>query len=130
MRLLRWIIVVVVVLGAGVGIYMLTPVTGPARDLTLVGDATRGEYLIRLGGCATCHTDAKAGVAELAGGAGLPTDNLVVTINGVHRVVVTSIVKAGGALLTLPPDLEVFDVRFEAQGSTQVRAIALVTGAK
>jgi mono/diheme cytochrome c family protein len=72
-RLLRWIILVVVVVGAGVGIYMLTPVTGPARDLTLVGDATRGEYLIRLGGCVTCHTDPKNLEAQLAGGAGLPT---------------------------------------------------------
>jgi hypothetical protein len=74
--------------------------------------------------------EATKGAGIYLRGAGLPTDNLVVTINGVHRVVVTSIVKAGGALLTLPPDLEVFDVRFEAQGSTQVRAIALVTGAK
>ncbi len=73
MRLLRWIILVVVVVGAGIGIYMLTPVTGPARDLTLAGDAEHGAYLIRLGGCVTCHTDAKAGGAQLAGGAGLPT---------------------------------------------------------
>ena len=73
MRALRWIILVVVLLGAGIGIYMLTPVQGPARDLTLVGDATRGEYLIRLGGCVTCHTDPKNKQAELAGGAGLPT---------------------------------------------------------
>ena len=62
---------VVLVVGAGVGIYMLTPVSGPARDTTLVGDATRGEYLIRLGGCVTCHTDPKNKQAELAGGAGL-----------------------------------------------------------
>ena len=73
MRLWRWIILVVVILGAGIGIYMLTPVTGPARDLTLVGDATRGQYLIRLGGCVTCHTDPANETAELAGGAGLAT---------------------------------------------------------
>jgi mono/diheme cytochrome c family protein len=73
MRLLRWIILIVVVVGAGVGIYMLTPVNGPARDVTLVGDATRGEYLIRLGGCITCHTDPKNQEAQLAGGAALPT---------------------------------------------------------
>ena len=29
----------------------------PARDLTLVGDASRGAYLIRLGCRVTCHTD-------------------------------------------------------------------------
>jgi mono/diheme cytochrome c family protein len=73
MRLLRWIILVVVVLGGGIGLYMLTPTTGPARDLTLVGDAERGAYLIRLGGCVTCHTDPKHKDAQLAGGAGLPT---------------------------------------------------------
>ena len=73
MRLLRWIILVVVIVGAGVGIYMLTPVQGPARDLTLMGDAEHGAYLIRLGGCVTCHTDPKNKQAQLAGGAGLAT---------------------------------------------------------
>jgi mono/diheme cytochrome c family protein len=73
MRLLRWMIGLVVVAGAGIGIYMLTPVTGPARDLTLVGDAERGQYLIRLGGCVTCHTDPANKEAQMAGGAGLPT---------------------------------------------------------
>ncbi len=54
---LSWLVVLVVVIGGGIGLYMLTPVQGPARDLTLVGDVTRGAYLIRLGGCVTCHTD-------------------------------------------------------------------------
>src|SRR5438045_5002037 len=74
-RLLVWIIAIVVVVGGGIGIYMLTPVRGPARDLTLVGDATRGAYLIRLGGCVTCHTDPKNKEAMLAGSqsAGLKT---------------------------------------------------------
>ena len=67
MRLLTWLIGVVVVIGIGVGVYMLTPVRGPARDLTLVGDATRGAYMIRLGGCVTCHTDPKAKDQMLAG---------------------------------------------------------------
>jgi mono/diheme cytochrome c family protein len=73
MRRLGWIVLVLVVIGAAVGIYMLTPVTGPARDLTLVGDAERGDYLIRLGGCVTCHTDGRNDGVELAGGAGLTT---------------------------------------------------------
>jgi mono/diheme cytochrome c family protein len=73
MRLWRWIVLIVVLVGGGIGIYMLTPVTGPGRDLTLVGDATRGAYLIRLGGCVTCHTDPKNKEAMLAGGLGLPT---------------------------------------------------------
>src|SRR5690606_11172634 len=43
MRLLGWVVVIVVIVGAGAGIYMLTPVNGPERDLTLAGDAERGE---------------------------------------------------------------------------------------
>ena len=75
MRFLWWLIAVVVVIAIGVGLYMLTPVRGPARDTTLVGDATHGKYLIRLGGCVTCHTDPKNKDALLAGSqsAGLPT---------------------------------------------------------
>lgn len=73
MRIWLWLLGLVVVGGIGVGVYMLKPVTGPARDLTLVGDATRGAYLIRLGDCVTCHTDAKGGGAELAGGPALKT---------------------------------------------------------
>lgn len=75
MRLLRWVVGVVVVIGVAVGLYMLTPVRGPARDTSLVGDAARGQYLIRLGGCVTCHTDPKTPDAQLAGSqsAGLRT---------------------------------------------------------
>lgn len=73
MRVWWWLLAAVVVVGLGVAVYMLKPVTGPPRDLTLVGDATRGQYLIRLGDCVTCHTDAKNGVAELGGGPGLVT---------------------------------------------------------
>lgn len=75
MRFLLWLVAVIVVIGAGVGIYMLTPVRGPARDTTLVGDVERGNYLIRLGGCVTCHTDPKNKDALLAGSqsAGLAT---------------------------------------------------------
>lgn len=74
MRFWTWLVVVVVlVAGAGVAIYMLRPVEGPKRDLTLVGDATRGQYLIRIGDCITCHTDRKNGVPEFAGGPGLVT---------------------------------------------------------
>lgn len=75
MRFLGWLIGVVVVIGIGVGIYMLTPVRGPARDLTLTGDVTHGQYLMRLGGCVTCHTDPKNKDAPLAGSqsAGLKT---------------------------------------------------------
>lgn len=75
MRFVRWLILVVVIVAAVGGAYLLTPVRGPARDLTLVGDVTRGNYLIRLGGCVTCHTDPKNKDALLAGSqtAGLKT---------------------------------------------------------
>ncbi len=64
---------VAALVGAGVAVYMLKPVTGPARDLTLAADATRGAYLIRLGGCVACHTDVANGVPELGGGPALAT---------------------------------------------------------
>lgn len=70
----RWLAVgAVAVLGIGAAFYFLKPVTGPVRDLTLVGDAARGDYVMRLAGCVACHTDAAAGGVELAGGAGLET---------------------------------------------------------
>lgn len=71
----RWLAVlgVLAVVGIGAAVYFLKPVTGPARDLTLVGDVDRGNYLIRLGGCVACHTDAANGRAFLSGGAGLET---------------------------------------------------------
>ena len=71
----RWLVVlgVLAVLGLGAAIYLLRPVAGPARDLTLVGDVERGNYLIRLGGCVACHTDTANGRAFLSGGAGLET---------------------------------------------------------
>lgn len=71
----RWLVVLgfLAVIGLAASVYLLRPVTGPARDLTLVGDVSRGNYLIRLGGCIACHTDAAPGGAFLAGGAGLKT---------------------------------------------------------
>jgi len=70
----RWVALsVVVVLGVAAAAYMLKPVTGPARDLTLAGDVSRGQYALRLGGCVACHTNAANGGAELAGGVGLET---------------------------------------------------------
>jgi mono/diheme cytochrome c family protein len=81
MRRWLWLLVVVAVVGIGVAVYMLKPVTGPARDLTLTADATHGAYLIRVGGCVSCHTDpnpdgdpvTKDAVPLMSGGAGLPT---------------------------------------------------------
>lgn len=73
MRRWVWLLAIVVIAGIGAAIYLLRPVEGPGRDLALTGDATRGTYLIALGGCVACHTDSKNGVAMLAGGPALPT---------------------------------------------------------
>lgn len=71
----RWLALgVVAVVGIGTAAYFLKPVEGPPRDLTLVGDATRGDYVMRLAGCVACHTNVAEGGAELAGGVGLQTD--------------------------------------------------------
>ncbi len=73
MRRLLILVVIIGVFGLGVAAYLLKPVQGPERDLTLTADAARGAYLIRLGGCVACHTDVKNKVPELAGGAALKT---------------------------------------------------------
>ncbi len=65
-----WLIAAGVAALAGLGLaaYMLKPVEGPPRDLTLAGDAQRGAYVIRLGGCASCHTAHASDGPALAGG--------------------------------------------------------------
>ncbi|MCP8884786.1 cytochrome c [Devosia sp. XJ19-1] len=68
-----WALAALTVIGAAAAVFFLRPVTGPERDLTLVGDVARGNDLIRLGGCVACHTDTQSGRAELSGGAGLAT---------------------------------------------------------
>lgn len=73
MRRLMWVALAVLVVGVAAAVYFLKPVNGPARDLTLTADATRGAYLIRLGDCVSCHTDRANGGAELAGGPALKT---------------------------------------------------------
>lgn len=55
----------------GTTAFLFRSQAAPPRDLSLVGDATRGSYLLRLGDCITCHTDKAAKTPELAGGAAL-----------------------------------------------------------
>jgi mono/diheme cytochrome c family protein len=73
MRRWFWLLGVLVLVGIGAGVYFLRPVTGPARDLTLIGNVERGNDLILLGGCVACHTDSAGGRAFLSGGSGLQT---------------------------------------------------------
>jgi mono/diheme cytochrome c family protein len=70
---LNWWLAALALAGLGVAAYLLKPVTGPSRDLTLMGDARRGAYLISLGGCDACHTDRENGGLRLAGGKALKT---------------------------------------------------------
>lgn len=72
-RRLRYVIasVVAIFLLASVALAFLVP----ERQIdisTISGDATRGEYVLRLGGCVACHTRAKGGTF-LAGGDAIET---------------------------------------------------------
>ena len=57
---------------------------------------------------------------------GGPTDNLTVIINGVHRTKIPAIAQLGGAIVTLPPGLQILDLRLEAEGTAQARGVVLV----
>jgi len=57
---------------AGVA-WLFFPWHGLAPDVDTVGDPTRGEYVLAMGGCVACHTDQKGGGALLAGGRALAT---------------------------------------------------------
>ena len=70
---MRLLIIVLVVLGAGGLIWLLVPWPPSPPEVAQVGDAKRGEYVLRLGGCVACHTDAKNGGQFLAGGRALAT---------------------------------------------------------
>lgn len=75
---MRGLIRTVLALGAvaalgGAGILKAWPIGEPERLGSLTGDAWRGAYLARSGGCVTCHTDLSADGAALAGGAPLDT---------------------------------------------------------
>jgi mono/diheme cytochrome c family protein len=73
MRVLWGMLAVVIAAGLVAGFYLLKPVEGQARDLSLRPDAESGSYLIRIGGCISCHTDSANGRALLSGGPALPT---------------------------------------------------------
>jgi hypothetical protein len=70
--------------------------------------------------------DAVQGPGLYIRGGAAAGDNLEITINGVHKISIASIKKLGGAIVTLPAGLEVFDLRLEAAGSVQARTIGLI----
>lgn len=59
-------------------------------------------------------------------GANVATDNLRITVNGVHRVNLAAIAAEGGAIVTLPEGLPVIDLRFEAIGRVSTRGIVFL----
>lgn len=62
------------VAGIAVAAYVFGGNAIPRREVAVLqGDAERGAYVLRLGGCVACHTDAKDGGAVLAGGAPIKT---------------------------------------------------------
>ncbi len=54
---------------AACGLLLLCPIS----SLMAQGDAKRGAYLVKAGGCVTCHTEEKKGAPPLAGGRALKT---------------------------------------------------------
>ncbi len=70
---MRLIVLALLVLVAGGLIWLLLPWPLSPPEIAAAGDAKRGEYVLRLGGCIACHTDAKNGGQLLAGGRALAT---------------------------------------------------------
>lgn len=58
-------------------------------------------------------------------GSGAAIDNLLLVINGVHRIRVEAVAAQGAVVVALPPDLDLLDLKFEALGSIQSRGISL-----
>jgi mono/diheme cytochrome c family protein len=61
------------ILVAAVLVWLLVPFPVTPPTVEVAGDAERGAYVLRMGGCASCHTDAANPGAFLAGGRSLQT---------------------------------------------------------
>jgi mono/diheme cytochrome c family protein len=59
--------------GAGAAGLVVWPISEHPEPAQIEGDAQRGAYLARMGGCIACHTDGKNGGKPLAGGVELET---------------------------------------------------------
>jgi mono/diheme cytochrome c family protein len=70
---MRWVIALVVVVLIAVAAWLFVPWRGAPPEIAEIGDPARGEYVLRLGGCISCHTDQNDGGKFLAGGRALDT---------------------------------------------------------
>ncbi len=70
---MRLTILVAGILVAAVLVWLFVPFPITPPTVAVTGDAERGAYVLRMGGCVTCHTDSKNGGAFLAGGRALAT---------------------------------------------------------
>ncbi len=70
---MRRIFVAALIVGAALLVWLLEPWPSAPPTIDTVGDAERGAYVFRMGGCAACHTDSKNGGAFLAGARPLQT---------------------------------------------------------
>jgi mono/diheme cytochrome c family protein len=70
---MRWVIAFALVVLAALAVWLLVPWRGAPPEIAASGGAARGEYVLRLGGCVSCHTDEQNDGAFLAGGRALET---------------------------------------------------------
>lgn len=70
---MRIAVLAVGILTAAVLIWLLVPFPATPPTVDVAGDAERGAYVLRMGGCTSCHTASANGGAFLAGGRALPT---------------------------------------------------------
>ncbi|HEX3207870.1 MAG TPA: cytochrome c [Geminicoccaceae bacterium] len=70
---MRLIAVVLVALLGGGFAWLLVPWPWSPPEIARAGDPKHGEYVLRLGGCVSCHTDEKRKGQFLAGGRALET---------------------------------------------------------
>ena len=70
---MRWVIAFALVVLAALAAWLLVPWRGAPPEIAATGDAARGEYVLRLGGCVSCHTDERNDGRFLAGGRALAT---------------------------------------------------------
>ena len=70
---MRWLIASAVIVLVALAAWLLVPWRGAAPEIAATGDPARGEYVLRLAGCVSCHTDEANDGRLLAGGRALAT---------------------------------------------------------